>query len=673
MRSIRWVMTGACVLVAGVWLVAQQPSSEQAPPAFRTDVDIVRLEVSVLDNQRRPVRGLTAADFTIRENGRERPIAAFTSVELPPAATPTPVASWVRDAPRDVVSNAGADEGRLVVIAFDWSIRNYDQALARQIAHAAVDGLGPGDQAAVIFTDASAATGRPQNFTADRALLRAGIDQPFGTAMLAEPYAPGNDNRQMLMDPERRDSGDCHCGTCSLEALTRVASTLRGVSQRPKVVLFIGTYVRTYESAMGQRSTPVIPGVITPGAALQPSVCNAPLSFARETMERAMSEANATIHVLDPVGLETGGNSPLGSSRRIRERQDGLPVIADLTGGRTVMSTNEPDAHIPAIFDESGSYYLLGFTPDATAREGRSHRIEVRVRQRGVTVKARDRYTRMEEPVPAVETDAGLVRTIGGVLPTSDVPFEASAVPLIVGGGTGTATLVIGRLGGGSLEKAADVQKASMRPEGITLVSAAFTPRGAAAASKRVTLRPIGEGEPGTVLGLVSSLAIEPGPYEVRVAAELPNRTAGSVHTFVDVPDFRRAPLSMSGVLVHVVPEEPTAPLEELQGVVPFVPTARRTFDRTETVAAFVQISQGTSRTDAVQPVTVRVRVINVQDAVVRDQTLTLEPDEFATHRTATPRLALPVQNLPSGDYLLRIDAAMGERTAERAVRFEVE
>lgn len=668
MRSIPWVMTGASVLIGGVWLVAQQPSSEQTPPAFQADVDIVRLEVSVLDRDRRPVRGLTAADFTVREDGRDRPVVAFTSVDLPSIAVSAPSATWVNNAPRDVVSNTGAGEGRLVVIAFDWSIRTYDQALARKIAHAVVDGLGPTDQAAVVFTDPSANAGVPQNFTADRALLRAAIDQTFATALIDWL----NGNKVGLEDPEGYTSGGCHCGTCSLEALTRVASTLRGVSQRPKVVLFIGTHVRTSEAVGGDGVKRMDRAGFELGAALQSGVCNVPLNDARQGMERAMAEANAVIHVLDPVGRETAANSPLGSGRRIQERQASLPVIADLTGGRTVMNASEPETHIPAILEESGSYYVLGFTPARAVRDDRSHRIEVRVGQRGVTVKARDRYTRTEAPASAVAADAGLVRMIGGVLPTSDVPFEASAVPLIVGGGTGTATLVIGRLGGGSLEKVADVQKASMRPEGITLVSAAFTPRGAAAASKQVTLRPQGAGEPGAALGLVSRLAIEPGPYEVRVAAELPNRTAGSVHTFVDVPDFRRAPLSMSGVLVHVVPEEPTAPLEELQGVVPFVPTARRTFDRTETVWAFVQISQGTSRTDALQPVTVRVRVINVQDDAVRDQTLTLAPDEFATNRTATPSLALPVQSLPAGEYLLSLDATMGDRIASRAVRFHV-
>jgi VWFA-related protein len=662
-------VTGMLAVAGGGWLLAQQPSPVQAPPAFRTDVDIVRLDVSVLDKDRRPVRGLTAADFTIRVDGRERPIAAFAPVELTPVATPVPAASWVRDAPRDVISNAGADEGRLVVIAFDWSVRFYDQALARKIAHAAIDNLGPGDQAAVVFTNPAANAGVPQNFTADRVLLRAAIDQAFtpalvhpcGSSTISGGPSPTY-NCMGLLYWDWKMTGSCYCGKCSLDTLARVAQELRTVSQRPKIVLFIGTYVRTFERVgRGRNEIAMSSGGYPYGEFMQVGACHVPLADARGNMERAMGEANATVHVLDPVGIESHGNSPLGGDRQgILERQAGLPVIADLTGGRAVVSAAEPEAHIPAILDESGSYYLLGFSPDPAARDAKSHRIEVRVGQPGVTVKARNRYSRTEESVATVEREAGLLRTIGGVLPASDIPFEASAVPLIVGDGAATATLVVGRLGAGAVNR-------------IDLVSAAFTPRGAEVTSKRVTLRPVGEGETGTVLGLVSRLDIEPGLHEVRVAAELPNGAAGSINTFVDVPDFRHAPLSMSGVLVHVAPEEPMAPLEEIQGVLSFVPTVRRTFERTETVSAFVQISQGTSRTDALQPVTVRVRLINVQDDVVRNQILTLTPDDFSTHRTATPRLALPVQNLPSGEYLLRIDATMGERTADRVVRFSIE
>jgi len=95
-------------------------------------------------------------------------------------AEPEPVsgrAPWVRDVPPDVTTNDVRPEGRLVVIMLDWSIRFEDQQLARRIAAAAVDQLGPGDLAAVLFTSAFANSGTPQNFTADRARLLAAINR----------------------------------------------------------------------------------------------------------------------------------------------------------------------------------------------------------------------------------------------------------------------------------------------------------------------------------------------------------------------------------------------------------------------------------------------------------------------------------------------------------------
>ncbi|MEP6918356.1 MAG: hypothetical protein ABJC89_22100 [Acidobacteriota bacterium] len=46
------------VLASG-WLIQDQPQS------FRTGVELVQLDVAVLDDHRVPVRGLTAADFTV--------------------------------------------------------------------------------------------------------------------------------------------------------------------------------------------------------------------------------------------------------------------------------------------------------------------------------------------------------------------------------------------------------------------------------------------------------------------------------------------------------------------------------------------------------------------------------------------------------------------------------
>jgi hypothetical protein len=58
--------------------------------------------------------------------------------------------------------------------------------------------------------------------------------------------------------------------------LTRLADTLRPVSQRPKVLLFIGTYVRTYEVMKPMRIPPVIPGEMTPTFTSMPGATDCP-------------------------------------------------------------------------------------------------------------------------------------------------------------------------------------------------------------------------------------------------------------------------------------------------------------------------------------------------------------------------------------------------------------
>ena len=121
---------------------AQTPSTQST---FKLGVDVVQVDVSVLDDKRRAVRGLTAADFTVFEDGKPRPVTVCNPIEIeehPPSVNGT--ASWVRDVPPDVTTNDVKPEGRLVVIMLDWSIRPEEQVSARKIAAAAVDELGPG-------------------------------------------------------------------------------------------------------------------------------------------------------------------------------------------------------------------------------------------------------------------------------------------------------------------------------------------------------------------------------------------------------------------------------------------------------------------------------------------------------------------------------------------------
>src|SRR5262249_2589655 len=65
----RVVVGASCVyLVASSLALLGQAQTQ--PPTFKTGVQLVRIDVSVLDDKRQPVRGSRASDFTVLEDGR---------------------------------------------------------------------------------------------------------------------------------------------------------------------------------------------------------------------------------------------------------------------------------------------------------------------------------------------------------------------------------------------------------------------------------------------------------------------------------------------------------------------------------------------------------------------------------------------------------------------------
>jgi VWFA-related protein len=86
----------------------------------------------------------------------------------------------------------------------------------------------------------------------------------------------------------------------------------------------------------------------------------------------ATARANVSVYAVDPSG--------------VRGQLDRGGGLTDHTGGAAIISNNyEPAAD--RIWDEAGHYYLLGYTPTATARD--LHSIDIKVKGDGLHVRAR--------------------------------------------------------------------------------------------------------------------------------------------------------------------------------------------------------------------------------------------------------------------------------------------
>ena len=106
MPSTARVLVVAAIAAVSLNLHAQSPPQR---PLFRGGTDLVQVDVSVLDGKRRPVRGLTAEDFSILEDGQPREIQAFTEVYLPDRVRAQD-AACMRVVPSDVATNQTAQE-----------------------------------------------------------------------------------------------------------------------------------------------------------------------------------------------------------------------------------------------------------------------------------------------------------------------------------------------------------------------------------------------------------------------------------------------------------------------------------------------------------------------------------------------------------------------------------
>jgi hypothetical protein len=167
-----------------------------------------------------------------------------------------------------------------------------------------------------------------------------------------------------------------------------------------------------------------------------------------------------------------------------------------------------------------------------------------------------------------------------------------------------------------------------------------------------------------------TQLELDPGDYEVRVAISDPAiGVVGSVFSQVVVPPFGSDRLSLSHVTIETVTLDPaTASTTPSRSIT----TTRRVFHHDDRVQARLQVYQGTQRTEAIAPVSVRARVLDAQGRAVRDQSLVLAAKAF-TNRRAGCRIAVDVEHLPAGQYLLEFDASLESQTTGRAVRFSVE
>ncbi len=678
-------MNRAALLVCSCFSVvvavsAQSVAQKPPQPTFRTGVDLVLLDVSVLDENRVPVRGLTAADFTVLQDGRPQPITSFAAIDLPDRPAPGAV-GWMQEVRADVETNQGVSDRRIVAILLDDATPMPAEEVPRMktLARRVIERLGTDDLGAVIFPFNTKAG---QSFTTDHARLLAAVDRFNGSA----------DRMPVLgaYDPLQATANEVYYDQYNPKALalySSVVGTVKGLAdylidlpERRKVLVF-GSIGLPLD--VGAAQTPPIdlknPMGDTAGGAL---MLFKDLQAALEAAQRA----NINVYGLEPGGLR----APLGSYDAMAGtgRLDGAPgnlnrdflhALSANTGGFPLEEQNGFEAAITQMLRENGSYYLIGYPRPTPHVDGRFHRVEVRVKRPGATVRARNGFFEPAAASTSKASASGTAQALASVLPKADVALQLAAAPLAVAGKREAAVAIaVG------VRQATPARDAAHLADDVDMQVNAYDPEGKLRASRRltgrVTLR--ADSQAAAEYDMITRLDLAPGRYQLRVAlhSSLQGKS-GSVFYDLDVPDFAALPLALSGVVVTANPGSVAAPKDALAGLLPVAPTSSRAFGKDQQVTALMRVYQRAGRAggaggaggdEALAPVPMSVMIFDATGAMVFDASPTLAVERFARDRAADCAFDLPIANLQPGPHLLRIEARLGDTTARRDVRFEV-
>ncbi len=135
--------SGGRVLAWLVLMLTAWPLVAAQPPAFRTGVDLIAVDVQVVDKDGHPILDLLPANFAVSVNGKSRKVVSadlirYDTRTVPPVATDHAPSA----APAAPPAAPPPAAGRYVMLAIDGL--TFDVAASRGVANAAKnDRVGP--------------------------------------------------------------------------------------------------------------------------------------------------------------------------------------------------------------------------------------------------------------------------------------------------------------------------------------------------------------------------------------------------------------------------------------------------------------------------------------------------------------------------------------------------
>lgn len=363
-----------CALVGVAGVPAQE--AQRPAPTFRSGIDLVTVDVTVLSRGGDPVTELSVDDFTVLVDGKPRPIVSARLVEAgsPPVSPAQPAAAPT------TASDAAQRRWILLVVDRDHVPAGEGQAML-QAAAAFVDQVQADDRVALwTLPYASGALRFTESRDALKQRLRLAVGTyrpPFGPWIVSRDEAIRVDeNVPGVLDGLIARECDRQPQTCPKEVENQARDVARDARQRADATL---AGLHALIDALAPIDGPKHLVLVTGGPVA--SIENRPMVAALGT--RA-ADARVTVHALQvkDVSYQARTDQMRAMPADIDQTQSAAYLIAGATGGLAVTPATGA-AGFSRLQRELSASYVLVFETEPADRDGKAHTIDVRVADRG--------------------------------------------------------------------------------------------------------------------------------------------------------------------------------------------------------------------------------------------------------------------------------------------------
>jgi VWFA-related protein len=663
------------------WAGAAAAQQTETPPVFSRDIELVKVDVVVSDKSGNPVTGLKQEDFTVLDQGQPQAINSFEVVNV----RDQPVGGAPATSRPKVASNMGpkGPPGRSFVVVFD---NLHMTPLGAQRAKTAVaafldKGLYPGDRVTLAATGGGAwwSTRMPEGRTDLVALLKAldgrrSLESTrdrlldfeamriflYNDTIIAARVSErinkfGGQSRADASNAQQQRAQDSGSFQTTIDPYVslRAAETYLKARTRSRVALSALERVLKALTSGTDRKAVLL---ISEGFVLDPE------EEGFKAVSEAARRANAAIYFVDTRGLEglstlygvefgspISAQDTMSAIADVSQEGEGSELVASETGGFTVKNTNDLAGGIERITRESRSYYVASFAPANLLRDGKYHKIEVKVRGHGLVVRARRGYYAPGDG-PATAKAAKPAKNDEEMQEAIDSPFFMDGLPLRMTAyvleeqSLGRArTLFVTEADVSNIDYH-DVQGQLAGALDSLIVVAHRDSEEIARNDARLDIQlKAGAVRGGPVpYSFTREFGLAPGGYQAKIVLrDVASRRTGTVSYDFDVP-----PLEGFRVSTPIL----TDAIQSSGGAVAPVVIARRSFKQGATLYCRFDVYGATTSKTAPKPNVTASHVLRKADGTVMSQS---PPSSIApTSLGALSRMmAIPLADLPPGAY----------------------